>query len=79
VATWSGVRPLSPDERPLIGELCDGLAVASGHGSEGVILAGGTAQLVRAIVRGEDLPFDAAPFDPRRFEGGESRWSDVSS
>jgi glycine/D-amino acid oxidase-like deaminating enzyme len=72
VATWSGVRPLSPDERPLIGALCDGLSVASGHGSEGVILGGGTAQLVRAIAEGDDLPFDSAPFDPRRFEIGDT-------
>lgn len=70
VATWSGVRPLSPDERPLIGRLADGLVVATGHGSEGVILGGGTAQLVRAIVVGEDPPVDAGPFDPNRFEAG---------
>jgi glycine/D-amino acid oxidase-like deaminating enzyme len=68
VATWSGVRPLSPDERPLIGLLADGLLVACGHGSEGVILGGGTAQLVRAIVLGEERPLAATPFDPHRFE-----------
>jgi glycine/D-amino acid oxidase-like deaminating enzyme len=33
-----------------------------------VILGGGTAQLVRAMVLGEDLPFDPAPFDPHRFD-----------
>jgi sarcosine oxidase subunit beta len=69
-ATWSGVRPVSPDERPLIGPLADGLLVAGGHGSEGVILGGGTAQLVRAMVTGETRPFDAAPFDPHRFDLG---------
>lgn len=69
VATWSGVRPVSPDERPLIGRLLDGLVIASGHGSEGVILGGGTARLVRAIVTGDDAPFDPAPFDPYRFDG----------
>jgi glycine/D-amino acid oxidase-like deaminating enzyme len=79
VATWSGVRPISPDERPLIGPLTDGLAVASGHGSEGVILGGGTAQLVRAMILGEDLPFDPAPFDPHRFdESGASPWTDAT-
>ncbi len=67
VGTWSGVRPVSPDERPLVGRLADGLVVASGHGSEGVILGGGTAELVRAIVAGEEPPFDPAPFDPHRF------------
>jgi sarcosine oxidase subunit beta len=67
VGTWSGVRPVSPDERPLVGLLAEGLVVASGHGSEGVILGGGTAELVRAIVAGDEPPFDAAPFDPYRF------------
>jgi glycine/D-amino acid oxidase-like deaminating enzyme len=67
LSTWSGVRPVSPDERPLVGPIADGLVVAAGHGSEGVILGGGTAELVRALALGEDPPFDPAPFDPHRF------------
>jgi glycine oxidase len=67
ISTWSGVRPVSPDERPLIGRLAEGLVVATGHGSEGVILGGGTALLVRAIATDEELPFDPTPFDPFRF------------
>lgn len=68
VATWSGVRPMSPDERPLIGVLRDGLLVATGHGSEGVILGGGTAKQVAALVLGEEPPFDPSTFDPMRFD-----------
>ena len=79
VATWSGVRPLSPDERPLIGRLADGLVIATGHGSEGVILGGGTAELVRAIVVGEDPPFDPAPFRPDRFAGRDSGGAEGTS
>jgi glycine/D-amino acid oxidase-like deaminating enzyme len=66
-SSWWGVRPLSPDDRPLIGRVLDGLLVATGHGSEGVILGGGTAELVTALVLGEEPPFDPAPFDPMRF------------
>ena len=69
LATWSGVRPMSPDERPLIGWVRDGLLVATGHGSEGVILGGGTAQQVSALVLGSEPPFDNAPFEPGRFAG----------
>jgi sarcosine oxidase subunit beta len=72
VATWSGVRPLSPDERPLIGPLAEGLFVATGHGSEGVILGGGTAGLVAAMVLGEEPPVDPVPFDPARFRPARS-------
>ena len=42
--------------------------VATGHGSEGVILGSGTAQLVASQIAGEAPPFDPAPFDPLRFE-----------
>jgi glycine/D-amino acid oxidase-like deaminating enzyme len=69
-SSWWGVRPLSPDDRPLIGRVRDGLVVATGHGSEGVILGGGTAELVAAIVTGARSSFHAAPFDPLRFEVG---------
>jgi D-hydroxyproline dehydrogenase subunit beta len=68
IATWSGVRPVSPDERPLIGRVTEGLVVSTGHGSEGVILGGASAELTAAIVLGEKAPFDPAPFDPLRFE-----------
>jgi glycine/D-amino acid oxidase-like deaminating enzyme len=67
VATWSGVRPMSPDERPVIGWLRPGLFAVTGHGSEGVILGGGTAAMVGAMLAGEPPPFDPAPFDPLRF------------
>ena len=66
-SAWWGVRPLTPDERPAIGRVLDGLTLATGHGSEGVILGAGTARLVSAIVAGTEPPFDPAPFDPFRF------------
>jgi D-hydroxyproline dehydrogenase subunit beta len=67
LSAWWGIRPLTPDERPVVGRLADGLWVAAGHGSEGVILGAGTGQLVAAQILGEDPPFDAAPFEPGRF------------
>lgn len=66
-STWHGVRPISPDERPIVGRVTEGLVVATGHGSEGVSLAGGTAALVGTILAGEDPPFDPEPFSPLRF------------
>ena len=66
-SAWWGVRPLSPDDRPMIGPVRDGLLVATGHGSEGVILGGGTASLVTSMVQGAAPPFDPSPFDPLRF------------
>jgi glycine/D-amino acid oxidase-like deaminating enzyme len=67
LGTWSGIRPMSPDERPFVGWLRPGLFAATGHGSEGVILGGGTASLVGAMVQGREPPLDPTPFDPLRF------------
>jgi glycine/D-amino acid oxidase-like deaminating enzyme len=67
LASWSGVRPMSPDGRPMVGEAREGLVVATGHGSQGVILGGGTGLLVASLILGEGPPFDAVPFAPDRF------------
>lgn len=67
-SSWWGLRPLTPDERPFVGAVREGMHVATGHGSEGVILGAGTAQLVAAQIAGEPPPFDAAPYDPLRFD-----------
>jgi D-hydroxyproline dehydrogenase subunit beta len=71
LSSWWGIRPLSPDERPFVGAVREGLYVATGHGSEGVILGAGTAQLVAAQLAGGTPPFDPAPFDPLRFDGSD--------
>jgi sarcosine oxidase subunit beta len=67
LAAWWGVRPMTPDGRPIVGTLADGLVVATGHGSQGVILGAGTGSLVASMLTGEAPPFDPAPFQPARF------------
>ena len=64
-----GIRPMSPDGRPLVGWLREGLFAATGHGAEGILLGGGTGVLVAAMVTGEVPRLDPAPFDPLRFVG----------
>ena len=68
ISSWWGLRPMTPDDRPLIGRVRDGLVVATGHGSEGVINGAGTAELVAATVLGHEPPFGPIPFNPFRFE-----------
>jgi glycine/D-amino acid oxidase-like deaminating enzyme len=66
-SAWWGIRPLLPDERPVVGRVGEGLSVAAGHGSEGVILGAGTGQLIASQLLGGDDPFDPEPFEPGRF------------
>ncbi len=58
---------MTPDGRPIVGEVRPGMIVAAGHGSLGVILGGGTARLVASMITRRPGPFDAGPFDPLRF------------
>ena len=66
-SAWWGIRPLTPDERPVVGRVGEGLSIAAGHGSEGVILGAGTGQLITALLLGSDPPLDPEPFEPGRF------------
>jgi glycine oxidase len=70
VETWSGLRPGTPDDLPILGPTdIDGLLIAGGHYRNGILLAPVTAKLVREwIVKGR-TEFDAAAFSPLRFIG----------
>jgi sarcosine oxidase subunit beta len=72
VASWSGVRPITPDGDPLVGPVpalpC--LWVAAGHGPVGVVLAPSTARMLAEHLAGGRPAADAAPFDPARFPTG---------
>lgn len=66
VETAAGLRPGTPDNRPLIGALGPaGLLVATGHGRNGMLLAPLTGDAVLGLLRGEPGPADA---DPARFQ-----------
>ena len=67
LGAWWGIRPMTPDGRPIVGAVRPGLVVAAGHGALGVILGAGTARLVGSMILGEDPPFDPDPFSPARF------------
>jgi glycine oxidase len=65
--TLAGLRPGTPDNRPLIGRTdVDGLLLATGHHRHGVLLTPATADGVTAMLCGEDADPVMAVADPRR-------------
>ncbi len=55
--TWAGLRPGTPDGRPLIGpSSLEGLLVATGHYRNGILLAPLTARMIADIVEGANAP-----------------------
>ena len=66
-AVWSGYRPTSDDDAPIIDALAPGLVVATGHHRNGYLLAPATADAVAALASVGGLPDYAAGFGLRRF------------
>jgi glycine oxidase len=68
VESWTGLRPGTADGLPLIGPdpSCRHGWVASGHFRNGILLAPGTAVLVRELLQGESPSLPLAAFSPAR-------------
>lgn len=68
IRTWTGFRPATPDQLPLIGAWPEtpGLHIAAGHEGLGITTATGTAALITAGIVGRRAPIDTAPFAPAR-------------
>ncbi len=66
---WVSVRPMSPDDLPLIGPVRDwkNLYLATGHGMMGISMAPATGRLAAEIVTGSRPHIDPRPFAARRY------------
>lgn len=66
--TWSGLRPGTPDDLPIIGPTeMEGLVIATGHYRNGILLAPVTAKLIRNCLMRQRTDFDSKAFSPLRF------------
>lgn len=67
--TWMGFRPSLPDHLPVMGRAPDGREIyfAFGHQHLGVMLAGVTARMIAAAVRGHDKIESPSDFAVDRF------------
>jgi glycine/D-amino acid oxidase-like deaminating enzyme len=69
LGTWAGLRPMTPDARPIIGRDPDlpSVVYACGHGKNGILLAPLTAECVASVIAGSPPPLDITAFDVQRF------------
>ncbi len=66
--TWAGLRPGTPDRRPIMGPSpVEGLVLATGHFRNGILLAPLTAQLITEYIVSGSLPETLGPFGIERF------------
>src|ERR1700761_5890706 len=63
---WVGPRPLSPDGRPLVGEVCGRLFVAGGHGMWGMKQGPATGRLLAEQITTGNQPPGLRGLDPLR-------------
>jgi glycine/D-amino acid oxidase-like deaminating enzyme len=68
IRIWTGFRPATPDQLPLIGrwENTPGLWIAAGHEGLGITTSLGTAGLLVDLIAGRAPAIDATPFAPGR-------------
>jgi glycine/D-amino acid oxidase-like deaminating enzyme len=68
IRTWTGFRPATPDNLPLIGRWrgANNLWIAAGHEGLGVTTSLGTARLLVDLVLGRTSVLDPSPYDPAR-------------
>ena len=79
-AIWTGFRPSSIDDAPILGATpVPGLVLATGHHRNGYLLAPVTAFAVEALIADGALPAVAQPFGLERFGHAEARHVEYQS
>jgi len=67
--SWAGLRPATPDGRPIVGPdpHLEGLWYATGHGRNGILLAAVTGEILVNLLTENTLEYDLSPLEPGRF------------
>ena len=66
---WAGLRPATPDGRPILGRdpAVERLWYAAGHGRNGILLAALTGEIIADLLTAGETDVDLAPFGIARF------------
>jgi glycine oxidase len=79
IETWSGLRPGTPDDLPILGPTdIEGLLIATGHYRNGILLTAITAKLTREWITIGRTSFATAAFSPLRFTAQKVRAQHIS-
>src|SRR5215469_9136599 len=72
---WTGLRPRTPDNQPLLGPApnWENVTLAVGHGSVGILLSAITGKAIAELVVEGKVPEIIRPFSLERFEGSTER------
>ncbi|WP_196893802.1 NAD(P)/FAD-dependent oxidoreductase [Aureivirga marina] len=71
--SWTGLRPGTPDEVPILGKVSnvDGYINACGHFRTGILTSAITSKMINDIVHDREPELDITPFLLNRFDGAE--------
>jgi glycine oxidase len=73
--TWSGLRPGSPDQLPILGPTdLEGLLIATGHYRNGILLAPISAKLLTEWITEGRTSMNCEDFSPLRFLRDNADW-----
>lgn len=71
--SWTGLRPGTPDDLPILGATdIPGYHIATGHFRDGILLAPITGRVMAQLIGGEQPAIDLSPFSPNRFPPSHS-------
>ena len=72
VTSWAGLRPKTPDTRPIVGKVSgwENVIVATGHNSVGVLLSAITGKMVAEMIDTGNVPEMVRTFGVERFAIG---------
>jgi len=81
VRCWSGLRPGSADDLPLLGHVPGyrNLFVAAGHFRSGLQMSPGTARIMSAVMRQEPPPISLAGLEVSRYPDVASAGTDAGT
>lgn len=70
IRAFAGLRPFTPDGRPILGAVPErpGLYLAAGHEGDGIALGPITGQIMADVVTGQTTAWDLSPFVLSRFQ-----------